>query len=139
MAKILEMPFFHAALSRSDIAREARTPFYFYLDEFQNFVAEVKTLTEGRGVDVILDVVGAKYLQRNIEALADGGRLVIIGLQGGTRAELDINGLLRKRAGVLATALRSRPSTGPGSKAEIVEQVREHLWPMISGGRGRLL
>lgn len=103
----------------------------------QDFVAEVKALTDSRGVDVILDVVGAKYLQRNIDALADGGRLVIIGLQGGTKAELDINALLRKRAGVLATALRSRPSTGPGSKAEIVEQVREHLWPMIHDGRVR--
>ena len=103
----------------------------------QDFVTEITTLTEGRGVDVILDVVGAKYLQRNIDALADGGRLVIIGMQGGTRAELDINSLLRKRAGVLATALRSRPPTGPGSKAEIVQQVRERLWPMIEAGRVR--
>jgi putative PIG3 family NAD(P)H quinone oxidoreductase len=100
----------------------------------QDFVAELMDFTDGRGADVILDVVGAKYLQRNISALADGGRLVIIGLQGGTRAELDINGLLRKRAGVMATALRSRPATGPGAKGEIVEQVRRHLWPMIEAG-----
>ena len=100
----------------------------------QDFVAEAKALTGGRGVDVILDVVGAKYLQRNVDALADGGRLVIIGMQGGTKAELDLNGLLRKRAGILATALRSRPAAGPGSKGEIVAQVREHVWPLIESG-----
>lgn len=103
----------------------------------QDFVEALKSATDGRGADVILDVVGAKYLQRNIDALTDGGRLVIIGMQGGTKAELDINSMLRKRAGVLATALRSRPVSGPGSKGEIVAEVREHLWPALATGEVR--
>jgi putative PIG3 family NAD(P)H quinone oxidoreductase len=84
--------------------------------------------------DVILDVIGAKYLARNVEALATGGRLMIIGLQGGTKAELDINALLRKRALVHATALRSRPLE---EKAEIVAAVREHVWPLLESGEVR--
>ncbi len=89
------------------------------------------------GADVILDVVGGKYLQRNVSALADGGRLVVIGTQGGATAELDLGALLRKRGSVTATALRSRPVTGRGSKAEVVKQVSEHLWPLIAAGRVR--
>jgi NADPH:quinone reductase-like Zn-dependent oxidoreductase len=69
--------------------------------------------------------------------LADGGRLVIIGMQGGTKAELDINALMRRRAGVIGTTLRSRPTTGAGSKAEIVARVRAELWPLISAGAVR--
>jgi putative PIG3 family NAD(P)H quinone oxidoreductase len=100
-----------------------------YRDE--DFVAVVRELTDGRGVDVILDVVGAKYLQRNLEALASGGRLVVIGLQGGTRAELDLGRLLAKRAAVVGTTLRSRPL---GEKAEIVRQVVQHVWPLVEQG-----
>jgi putative PIG3 family NAD(P)H quinone oxidoreductase len=72
-----------------------------------NFEDEVGVLTDGRGVDVILDIMGAAYLERNVAALATGGRLVVIGLQGGRRAELDLGALLAKRASVAATALRS--------------------------------
>jgi len=100
----------------------------------QDFVEALMAATDGRGADIILDVVGAKYLRRNVDALADGGRLVIIGMQGGTTAELDINALMRKRGGIISTALRSRPVTGPGSKGEIVAEVRERLWPMIAAG-----
>ena len=103
----------------------------------QDFVEAIQDATDGRGADVILDPIGAKYLARNIDALADGGRLVIIGLQGGTRAELDINGLMRKRAGVIGTTLRSRPIAGPGSKSEIVERVRTDLWPLVAAGAVR--
>jgi NADPH:quinone reductase-like Zn-dependent oxidoreductase len=89
------------------------------------------------GADVILDIMGAKYLDRNVDALATGGRLVIIGLQGGVKAELNIGKLLGKRAGVIATALRSRPVSGPGSKSEIVAEVVANVWPMISDGQVR--
>lgn len=89
---------------------------------------------EAGGADVILDVVGAKYLQRNVSALADGGRLVVIGLLGGARAELDLNALMAKRRSVIGTTLRSRPVAGPGSKGEVVEQVREHVWPLLESG-----
>lgn len=103
----------------------------------QDYVEALSEATGGHGADVILDVVGAKYLARNIAALADGGRLVVIGMQGGTKAELDINALVRKRAGVIGTALRSRPVTGPGSKGEVVAAVVEHLWPLVAAGRVR--
>lgn len=100
----------------------------------QDFVEEVKAATDGAGVDVILDNMGAKYLDRNIRALATRGRLVIIGMQGGTKAELDINALLRKRGAVIATALRSRPV---GEKAAICASVVEHVWPLVAEGRVR--
>ncbi|KJK56804.1 NAD(P)H-quinone oxidoreductase [Saccharothrix sp. ST-888] len=97
----------------------------------QDFVAAVREATGGAGVDVILDIMGAKYLQRNVDALATSGRLVIIGLQGGTKGELDLNTLLRKRAAVAATNLRGRPIA---EKAAIVAAVREHVWPLIEAG-----
>ena len=80
----------------------------------QDFVAEVAAATGARGADVILDNMGAKYLARNVEALAPNGRLVVIGLQGGTKAELNLNQLLQKRAAVLATSLRAAPGRGEG-------------------------
>ena len=83
---------------------------------------------------MVLDVVGAAYLRRNVEVLAPNGRLVVIGLQGGTRGELDLGVLLRKRAAVLATALRSRPLE---EKAAIVASVRENVWPLVSSGAVR--
>src|ERR687889_1154568 len=89
-----------------------------YRDE--DFVERVREETDGAGVDVVLDNMGAKYLGRNVDALAVGGRLVVIGMQGGTKAELDLGTLLSKRASVAATALRSRPPTGHGGKAGIV-------------------
>jgi putative PIG3 family NAD(P)H quinone oxidoreductase len=103
-----------------------------YRDE--DFVERVRAETDGAGVDVVLDIMGAKYLARNVEALASGGRLVCIGMQGGTKAELDLGLLMRKRAAVHATTLRSRPPTGPGSKADIVAAVRHDVWPDIERG-----
>lgn len=102
-----------------------------------DFVEALQAATDGHGADVILDVVGAKYLQRNVTALATDGTLVIIGMQGGNRAELDLGALLAKRGAVIATALRSRPATGPGSKADIVAAVRTSLWPLIAAGTVR--
>jgi putative PIG3 family NAD(P)H quinone oxidoreductase len=103
-----------------------------YRDE--DFVERVRAETDGRGVDVVLDNMGAKYLSRNIGALAVGGRLVIIGMQGGAKAELDIGTLLSKRASVRATGLRGRPATGSGGKAEIIEAVRRDVWPDVERG-----
>jgi putative PIG3 family NAD(P)H quinone oxidoreductase len=91
------------------------------------------------GVDVILDNMGAKYLARNVSALAMDGRLVVIGMQGGAKAELDLGGLLRKRAAVIATALRGRPTDGPRGKAAICAQVVEHVWPLVASGQVRTL
>jgi putative PIG3 family NAD(P)H quinone oxidoreductase len=101
-----------------------------YRDE--DFVERVAQATDGEGADVILDIVGAKYLSRNVSALATSGRLVIIGMQGGTRGELDIAALLGKRGAVIATSLRARPAA---EKATIVAAVREHVWPLVEAGR----
>lgn len=103
-----------------------------YRDE--DFVERVKA--EG-GADVILDIMGAAYLDRNIDALASDGRLVIIGMQGGVKAELNIGKLLGKRAGVIATALRARPVGGRGSKSDVVSEVVANVWPMIESGQVR--
>jgi putative PIG3 family NAD(P)H quinone oxidoreductase len=104
-----------------------------YRDE--DFVERVRAESGGAGADVILDIMGASYLDRNVDALAPDGRLVIIGMQGGIKGELNIAKLLGKRAGVIATALRSRPVSGPGSKAEIVAEVVANVWPMIADGQ----
>ena len=98
----------------------------------ETFEEVVKDHTDGKGVHVILDNMGAKYLARNVSTLQDGGRLVIIGLQGGTTAELDINALMRKRAAVIGTTLRSRPVEG---KSAICASVVEHVWPLIADGQ----
>ncbi len=97
----------------------------------QDFVGAIRQATSGAGADVILDNMGAKYLERNVAALAPNGRLVVIGLQAGTKGELDLSNLMSKRAALLATTLRARP---PGEKAAIVASVREHVWPLIEVG-----
>jgi NADPH:quinone reductase-like Zn-dependent oxidoreductase len=103
-----------------------------YRDE--DFATRVRELTEDHGADVILDIIGAKYLRPNVSALAMGGRLVVIGLQGGATAELDLGVLLAKRALVAATALRSRPVAEKGA---IVAAVARDLWPAIESGEVR--
>jgi putative PIG3 family NAD(P)H quinone oxidoreductase len=96
----------------------------------------VDEVTAAGGADVILDNMGAKYLESNVSALATEGRLVIIGMQGGTRGELDINALLRKRGAVIATSLRARPTA---EKAAICRAVEEHVWPLVAAGRIRTM
>ena len=100
-----------------------------YRDE--DFVEVVKSETEGAGVDVILDNMGAKYLNSNLNALATNGRLAIIGMQGGVKGELNIGKLLTKRAAITATSLRARPVE---EKTAIVASVREHVWPLVADG-----
>lgn len=104
------------------------------IDYHDDWPAEVRAATGGRGVDVILDVMGAKYLEPNVDALAPDGRLVVIGLQGGRKGTLDLNRLLSRRATVTATSLRGRPAE---QKAEIVRLVVERVWPMLASGRLR--
>jgi len=106
-----------------------------YHDE--DFVDRIRDETGGNGADVILDIIGAKYLDRNVDALASDGRVVVIGMQGGTKGELNLGKLLAKRAGVIATALRSRPVDGPAGKGAIVDEVVAHVWPMIADGKVR--
>jgi putative PIG3 family NAD(P)H quinone oxidoreductase len=100
-----------------------------YRDE--DFVEALREATEGLGADVVLDNMGAKYLARNLDVLAPNGRVVIIGMQGGTKAELDLGLLMRKRGAVISTSLRARPSD---EKAAIVASVREHVWPLLAAG-----
>jgi putative PIG3 family NAD(P)H quinone oxidoreductase len=106
-----------------------------YHDE--DFVARVHEATDGAGADVILDIMGAAYLDRNIDALANDGQLIVIGMQGGVKGELNLGKLVGKRARVIGTALRGRPVTGPSGKSAIVEAVTTSVWPMIANGRVR--
>jgi putative PIG3 family NAD(P)H quinone oxidoreductase len=99
-----------------------------------DFVEQVRAATGGAGADVVLDNMGAAYLARNVDVLAVNGRLVVIGLQGGRKAELDLGKLLSKRGAVIATSLRARPTS---EKAAIVAAVREHVWPLLASGRVR--
>lgn len=107
-----------------------------YRDE--DFVARVKEWTDdderGRGVDLILDVMGAKYLEPNIAGLAPDGRVIVIGMQGGMKGELNLGALLPRRAGVIATNLRARPVDGPGGKTGICRELVDHVWPLIAAG-----
>jgi putative PIG3 family NAD(P)H quinone oxidoreductase len=100
----------------------------------EDFAEVVRAATEGHGADVILDTIGAKYLARNVGLLAANGRLVVIGLQGGRSAEIDLGVLLAKRCALVATTLRARPAA---EKAAIVAAVREHVWPLVADGRVR--
>lgn len=100
----------------------------------EDFVEVCRTATDGHGADVILDLVGAAYLDRNLDALATGGRLAVIGMQKGRRAEFDLAKLMAKQGHVFSTRLRPRPET---EKAEIIASVREHVWPLIEAGRVR--
>jgi putative PIG3 family NAD(P)H quinone oxidoreductase len=104
------------------------------IDYHDDVPAELKKATDGHGADVILDNIGAKGLAANVASLAADGRLLVIGMQGGTKAELDLGKLMAKRASVHATTLRGRPATGHGGKAEIVAAVRHDVWPDVERG-----
>ena len=95
----------------------------------------VVRLREAGGADVILDIMGAAYLDRNIDALAVDGQLVVIGMQGGVKGELNLGKLIGKRARVIGTALRARPVQGPQGKAVVVAAVTADVWPMIGDGQ----
>jgi NADPH2:quinone reductase len=97
----------------------------------EDFAAVVKELTGGKGVDVVLDMVGGDYLKREIACLADDGRLVLIALLGGARAEIDLGQVLRRRLTVTGSTLRPRPVA---FKAQIARELRERVWPLIEAG-----
>ena len=103
-----------------------------YVEE--DFAAAIAAETGGRGVDVILDNMGAAYLGRNLTALAPDGRIAMIGLQGGRDAEVSLGVMMRKRASLFTTSLRDRPSA---AKARIVTGVQRDLWPHLAAGRIR--
>ncbi len=98
----------------------------------QDFVKVMRAATHGHGADVILDIIGAKYLDSNVRTLAVGGRIVVIGLQGGVSGELNLGRLLAARGSIQATSLRARP---PAAKAEICRRLVAEVWPLISVGR----
>ncbi len=103
-------------------------------DSQQAFGDAVRRATDGHGADVVLDNMGAAYLPRNVDVLAVGGRLQVIGLQGGAKGELDLGRLMSKRAQVRGTTLRARPTA---EKAAICARVAADVWPMVADGRIR--
>jgi putative PIG3 family NAD(P)H quinone oxidoreductase len=96
-----------------------------------NFAEKLRELTDGHGADVILDIIGAGYLAKNIAALAFDGRIANIGLQQGRKAELDMGVLMAKRGTIMSTTLRARPAA---QKASIVAAVKENVWPLVDAG-----
>jgi len=98
----------------------------------QDFVAEVKRITAGRGVNVVLDMVAGDYLAREIECMADDGRIAVIAVQGGTQAKLDVGTLLRKRLAIIGSTLRPRSIA---YKMVIARELREKVWPLIESAR----
>lgn len=100
----------------------------------EDFAAAAKELG---GANVILDNMGASYLDRNLSALAPDGHLATIGMQGGRKAELDMGKMLVKRLQLSVLGLRGRPVDGPHGKAAIVSDVRDRLWPLIASGKVR--
>ena len=97
-----------------------------------DFAAEAKRLTGGKGVDVVLDMVAGDYVAREVECLAEDGRLVIIALQGGTKSSFNAGLVLRRRLSITGSTLRPRPVA---FKAAIARNLREHVWPLIEAGR----
>lgn len=123
-----------ASAARLDICRELGAE--LAIDYHDKDIADqLRAASDGWGADVILDNMGASALADNLDRLSPGGRLVIIGLQGGVKAEINLNAMLRKRASVIATNLRGRPVDGPDGKAAIVAATRAGLWPLIEAGK----
>ncbi|MCL2584971.1 MAG: NAD(P)H-quinone oxidoreductase [Streptosporangiales bacterium] len=98
----------------------------------EDFTKAIKDATDGHGADVILDIIGAAYLAGNVDALAVDGRMVTIGLQKGRKAELDMGKVMTRRLTLAGTTLRARPAE---QKAEIVDAVRQHVWPLVENGK----
>lgn len=97
----------------------------------QDFVAEARRLTDGRGVDVVLDMVAGSYVAREVECLAEDGRVVIIAVQGGLDAQFNAGLVLRRRLTITGSTLRPRPVAFKGA---IAQALREHVWPLLASG-----
>ena len=102
----------------------------------QDFVEVVAEVTDGHGADVILDNMGASYLTRNLDTLAIEGRLIVLGFQGGSKAEVDLRTLFHKRGAVFSASLRARPVA---EKTTICAAVAEHVWPLVADGTVRAI
>ena len=100
----------------------------------EDFVQRTRELTEGRGADVVLDIMGASYLGRNLDVVAADGRIVVIGMQGGTHADIDLGVMMRRRVSLISTALRARPAA---QKAAIVAAFAADVVPALAGGELR--
>ncbi|MOA05342.1 Phthiocerol synthesis polyketide synthase type I PpsC [compost metagenome] len=98
----------------------------------EDFEAEIKTLSDGKGVDVILDMVGGSYIPKNINTLADEGRLVFINAMKGFRTEVDFLKVMQKRLTITGSTLRPRPNS---FKAQIAQNLVKHVWPLIEQGK----
>jgi NADPH2:quinone reductase len=98
----------------------------------RDFVEEVKRLTDGRGADVVLDMVAGSYIAREVQCLADEGRIVIIAVQGGVKSEFNAGDVLRRRLTITGSTLRPRPEA---FKAAIAASLRDQVWPLIEAGR----
>jgi putative PIG3 family NAD(P)H quinone oxidoreductase len=100
----------------------------------EDFVQRTRELTDGRGADVVLDIMGASYLGRNLDVVAADGRIVVIGMQGGTHADIDLGVMMRRRVTLISTALRARPAA---QKAKIVAAFATDVVPALAGGELR--
>lgn len=100
----------------------------------EDFVAAIATLTAGRGVDVVFDMIGGSYVARNLQALATEGRLVMIATQGGAKGEIDVLRIMQQRLQITGSTLRPRPAQ---FKREIRDKLRHHVWPLLTAGRVR--
>ena len=100
----------------------------------QDFVEEAKRITAGKGVDVVLDMVAGDYVAREVECLAEDGRLVIIAVQGGVKSAFNAGLVLRRRLTITGSTLRPRPVAFKGA---IARALREHVWPLIAAGTVR--
>jgi NADPH2:quinone reductase len=98
----------------------------------QDFVEEAKRLTDGRGVDVVLDMVAGAYVAREVQCVADDGRIVIIAVQGGVKSEFNAGDVLRRRLTITGSTLRPRPES---FKAAIAASLRAKVWPLLEAGR----
>jgi NADPH:quinone reductase-like Zn-dependent oxidoreductase len=97
----------------------------------EDFVARTRDVTDGRGADVVIDIMGASYLGRNLDTVATDGRIIVLGMMGGTQADINLAVMMSRRVSLISTALRSRP---PDQKASIVAAFAADVVPALAAG-----